>query len=218
MRRSKQSFLQCNAASSMVIVLALWKWTTEVGAIWIELPPHGAKCLSEEIQPNVVVFGNYTLFSNDNRIPATMSVKVTSPFGNILHNKDRVSEGQFALTTKEPGNYLACFWMDSKEKGMGGNVNLDWKIGIATRDWDSIARMERIEGVELELRKLETTVSVIRENLVHLVNREREIRDISERTNARVAYLSITSLFICIGVSALQMYHLESFFRKKKLL
>jgi p24 family protein delta-1 len=35
--------------------------------------------------------------------------------------------------------------MDSKEKGMGGNVNLDWKIGIATRDWDSIARMEKIE-------------------------------------------------------------------------
>lgn len=74
-----------------------------------------------------------------------LMLQVTSPYGNTIHNKEQVSQGHFALTTKEPGNYLACFWMDSKEKGMGGNVNLDWKIGIATRDWDAIARMEKIQ-------------------------------------------------------------------------
>jgi hypothetical protein len=76
MRRSTPCFLQHNTASAMVVVLALWYWTAEVGAIWLELPPHGVKCLSEEIQPNVVIFGNYTLFSNDISYTSTMSVKV----------------------------------------------------------------------------------------------------------------------------------------------
>ncbi|KAJ4760146.1 Transmembrane emp24 domain-containing protein 10 [Rhynchospora pubera] len=217
MMQSKMTFLHRNVASPVVILLALWQWTAEVGAIWMELPPKGTKCLSEEIQSNVVLFGNYTLFSSDIRYPSTMSVKVTSPYGNTIHSKEKVSEGQFALTTKEPGSYLVCFLIDSK-KGTGGNVNLEWKIGIAARDWDMIARMEKLEGVELELRKLEIAVAAIRENLVHLRNREMEVRNISEKTNARVAWLSLTSLLVCISVSAVQVWHIENFFKKKKLL
>ncbi|KAJ3705934.1 hypothetical protein LUZ61_009639 [Rhynchospora tenuis] len=216
MLQSKATFLHRNVASLVVILLVLG--FAKVGAIWIELPPQGTKCLSEEIQANVVLFGNYTLFFTDIRFPTTMSVKVTSPHGNIIHSKEKVSQGQFALTTKEAGSYLVCFLMDSKEKKMGGNVNLEWKIGIQARDWDSIARMEKLQGVELELRKLETSVAVIHENLVHLRNREMEVRNISEKTNARVAWLSLTSLLICISVSAVQVWHLENFFKKKKLL
>ena len=53
--------------------------------------------------------------------------------------------GQFAFTTTEAGNYLACFWIDSVEKGSGTSLNLDWRIGIAAKDWDTIAKKEKIE-------------------------------------------------------------------------
>ena len=36
--------------------------------------------------------------------------------------------------------------MDSHSQQVGEiNVNLDWKIEIAAKDWDSIARKEKIE-------------------------------------------------------------------------
>jgi len=36
--------------------------------------------------------------------------------------------------------------VDSHSQGGGEvNVNLDWKIGIAAKDWDSVARKEKIE-------------------------------------------------------------------------
>lgn len=36
--------------------------------------------------------------------------------------------------------------MDSHTQGGGEvNVNLDWRIGIAAKDWDSVARKEKIE-------------------------------------------------------------------------
>ncbi|KAI4296251.1 hypothetical protein L6164_036224 [Bauhinia variegata] len=187
-------------------------------AIWLTLPSSGTKCVSEEIQNNVVVLADYVLVSDDHSHHPAISVKVTSPYGNILHHKENTTHGQFAFTTHEAGNYLACLWVDGHYQGGDVNVNLDWRTGIAAKDWESVARKEKIEGVELELRKLEGAVEAIHENLIYLKSREAEMRTVSERTNARVAWFSIMSLGICIAVSALQIWHLKRFFQKKKLI
>lgn len=75
----------------------------------------------------------------------TVLSQVTSPYGNTLYHTENVTVGQFAFTTTEAGNYLSCFWKDSGDKGVGASVSLDWKIGIAAKDWDSVARKEKIE-------------------------------------------------------------------------
>ncbi|XP_006647967.1 transmembrane emp24 domain-containing protein p24delta3-like [Oryza brachyantha] len=187
-------------------------------AVWLDLPQSGTKCVSEEIQSNVVVLADYALMyeSHPSSHP-TIAVKVTSPYGNTLHHNENATVGQFAFTTSEAGNYLACFWIDSAEKGTGISASLDWKIGIAAKDWDSIAKKEKIEGVELELRKLEVAVQAIHQNLIYLKAREAEMRAVSEKTNARVAWFSILSLSVCIVVSVLQLWHLQGYFQKKKL-
>lgn len=57
-----------------------------------------------------------------------------------------MTHGQFAFTTHEAGNYLACFTVDGHYQGSGDvSVNLDWKTGIAAKDWDSVARKEKID-------------------------------------------------------------------------
>ena len=71
---------------------------------------------------------------------------MTSPYGNNLHLKENVTHGQFAFTTHEAGSYLACFWVDGHVQGSGDvSVNIDWKTGIAAKDWDLVARKEKIE-------------------------------------------------------------------------
>lgn len=70
---------------------------------------------------------------------------MTSPYGNNLYHKDNTTNGNFAFTTQESGNYIACFWVDHNHGGGEVNVNLDWKIGVAAKDWDSVARKEKIE-------------------------------------------------------------------------
>ncbi|XP_042486397.1 transmembrane emp24 domain-containing protein p24delta3-like [Macadamia integrifolia] len=204
-----------------LMVLLLWvSLSLPMGkAIWLNLPGSGTKCVSEEIQNNVVVLADYTVVSDDrpHEIPA-ISAKVTSPFGNTVHHTENVTHGQFAFTANEAGNYLACFWIVGPNKEAGASVNLDWRIGIAARDWDSVARKEKIEGVELELRKLEGAVGAIHENLLYLKSREAEMREVSETTNTRVAWLSIMSLGVCICVSVLQLWHLKHYFQKKKLI
>ncbi|KAH1055299.1 hypothetical protein J1N35_033364 [Gossypium stocksii] len=188
-------------------------------AIWLTIPSSGTKCVSEEIQSNVVVLGDYYVIDENNpdHIP-TISARVTSPFGNNLHHNENATHGQFAFTTSESGNYLACFWKDgSHQKDSELTLGVDWKTGIAAKDWESVAKKEKIEGVELVLRRLQGIVETIRGNLIYLRDREADMREVSEATNARVAWFSIMSLGVCIVVSVLQIWYLKRYFVKKKL-
>ncbi|XP_059313623.1 transmembrane emp24 domain-containing protein p24delta3-like [Lycium ferocissimum] len=190
-------------------------------AIWLTVPATGTKCVSEELHNNVVVLADYFAISDDHHHPnPTVSVKVSSPFGNTLHHKENMTHGQFAFTTTETGNYLACFWVEDGHNPGGGSltVSLDWKTGIAAKDWESVAKKEKIEGLELELRKLEGAVEAIHENLIYLKTREAEMRSVSETTNARVASFSIASLAVCGLAAVLQILYLKRYFRKKKLI
>ncbi|KAF3944970.1 hypothetical protein ACB098_12G125400 [Castanea mollissima] len=214
------------AVCSVLVVLVLLFLTTNLvpvtEAIWLTIPTSGTKCVSEEIQNHVVVLADYYVVVDEApqqyRTP-TISVKVTSPYGNNLHHVENVTHGQFAFTTTESGSYLACFWLDGEhQEGVGATLNLDWRSGIAARDWDSVAKQQKVKGVELELIKLEGAVQAIHDNLNYLKDREAEMRQVSESTNSKVAWLSIMSLGVCIVVSALQLWHLKTYFRKKKLI
>lgn len=77
----------------------------------------------------------------------SLLLQVTSPYGSVLHRTQNVTGGQFSFTTTQAGSYLACFWLDNHDPHQpGASVNVDWRIGIAAKDWDSIARKERIQA------------------------------------------------------------------------
>ena len=62
-----------------------------------------------------------------------------------MHHQDRVSEGGFSFTATELGTYLACFWIPDTPRGSKVSVELDWRTGVAAKDWASIAKREKIE-------------------------------------------------------------------------
>ncbi|CAM8883442.1 unnamed protein product [Rhodiola kirilowii] len=212
----------------LLLAAAMLAWTVLMkldvaDAIWLTLPSSGTtKCVSEDIQNNVVVVADYHVVVDDGNaaVPMpTVSARVTSPYGNNLHHLENVTSGQFAFTTKEAGIYLACFWLDAHHREDAGlSLSLDWKIGIAAKDWDTVAKKDKIEGVEMELVKLEGIVQAIHDNLNYLKDREAEMREVSEQTNARVAWFSIMSLGTCIVVSVIQLWRLQHYFQKKKLI
>lgn len=61
-----------------------------------------------------------------------------------------MTHGQFAFTTGESGTYFACLSMHHDQTHYTFNssaiVSLDWKMGIRTKDWDSVAKKEKIEA------------------------------------------------------------------------
>ncbi|CAN0891244.1 Transmembrane emp24 domain-containing protein p24delta5 [Linum grandiflorum] len=177
--------------------------------IWFPIPSTGTKCVSEEIHNNVVVLADYYVI-NEHKPEHVPKVSA---------RQDNVTHGQFAFTTNEAGNYLACFWLDEHQQDVSNiSLGLEWKTGIAAKDWDSVAKKEKIEGVELDLKRLEASVESIHQNLLYLKEREAEMREVSEKTNEKVAWYSIMALGVCIAVSGFQLWYLTRYFQKKKLI
>ncbi|CAN8269479.1 unnamed protein product [Cochlearia groenlandica] len=198
-------------------------------AIWLTVQNSGERCYYEEIQANVVVVADYLCIDQDNiglvkkRLGPTIDVRVTSSYGKELYKKTNETHGQFAFTTSESGSYAACLSMHHDQTHYTLNnssaiVSLDWKMGIRTKDWDSVAKKEKIEGVELELKKSTEIVKAIRANILYLRLREAYMREINEKTNKKVAHLSFVSLGVSLFVSIFQVWHLKRFFLKKKLI
>lgn len=61
-----------------------------------------------------------------------------------------MTHGQVAFTTTEMGTYSACLAMhhDQTHHTLNNSfiVSLDWKMGIRTKDWGSVAKKEKIEA------------------------------------------------------------------------
>lgn len=53
---------------------------------------------------------------------------------------------------------------------------------------------------------------------VFLVFREEEMQQLNRSTNAKMATFSLLSLGVCLSVAGLQLWHLKTFFERKKLL
>ncbi|KAK2429702.1 transmembrane emp24 domain-containing protein p24delta3 [Trifolium repens] len=222
---SKKKNTQCEAMKlrdgrgiTLLLLMCLATLSLKSEAVWLTIPSTGTKtkCVSEEIQTHVVVLADYYVVSDEGQ--HTIIAKVTSPYGNELHHNENVTQGQFAFTTTESGTYMACFTMFGEKQEGSASLSLDWKTGISAKDWDSVAKKDKIEGVELEIRKLEGLVDAIHQYLIYLKDKEATMREVSEKTNARVAWFSIMSLGLCILVSALQIWYLQTYFRKKKLI
>jgi hypothetical protein len=63
-----------------------------------------------------------------------LALQVTSPRGKQLHHLENVHSGQFALTSKESGKYVAYFWLQSAHPNVHLNLALDWKTGVGAKD------------------------------------------------------------------------------------
>eukprot|EP01024_Parvocaulis_polyphysoides_P058945 TRINITY_DN6365_c0_g2_i2.p1 TRINITY_DN6365_c0_g2~~TRINITY_DN6365_c0_g2_i2.p1 ORF type:complete len:211 (-),score=24.09 TRINITY_DN6365_c0_g2_i2:327-959(-) len=177
------------------------------------------KCIMEEISENVLVVGDYKAFEKGNyNNPVNIDVKVDTPKGFPVFNQKAQSEGQFVFTTEQSGDYKACFSVKTMSVAQNTRIRLDWKTGVAAKDWDTIAKKENLTAMSTELRKLEEVVKEIHSEMLELRKREEEIRKMNEATNSRVAYYSGLSVLICVALAGWQLWYLKKFFQRKKLL
>ncbi|KAK2419953.1 transmembrane emp24 domain-containing protein p24delta9 [Trifolium repens] len=212
--------------SNSILLLAILTFTltcSVVNSMRFELQSGHTKCISEDIKTNAMTVGKYTVVNPNEgyAIPDThkITVKVSSPHGTSHHYADHVESGNFAFTGSESGDYTACFWIpDSRMSPSTVTIEFDWRSGIAAKDWSKVAKKGQIEVMEFELKKLYDTVTVIHDEMFYLREREEEMQDLNKATNSRMFTFSFLSIMVCLSVAGLQLWHLKTFFERKKLL
>ncbi|KAK7400892.1 hypothetical protein VNO78_12201 [Psophocarpus tetragonolobus] len=203
-----------------LLLLVLFSSSTE--SLRFELQSGHTKCISEDIKSNSMTVGKYHIVNHNEGQPLPdshrVTVRVTSSFGNNYHYGDRVQNGQFAFSAVEAGDYMTCFWAVDHNPVTTLSVDFEWKTGVAAKDWSNVAKKGQVDVMELELKKLQDTVSSIHEEMFYLREREEEMQELNSTTNSRMFWLSLLSLFVCLSVAGMQLWHLKTFFEKKKLI
>uniref|UniRef100_A0A5B7APX5 GOLD domain-containing protein n=1 Tax=Davidia involucrata TaxID=16924 RepID=A0A5B7APX5_DAVIN len=204
------------------VLLILGFLSSVVQSIRFDLQSGHTKCIAEDIKSNSMTVGKYSIVNPNEGQPLpeshNITVKVTSSYGNNYHHGDHVASGQFAFQAVEAGDYMACFWAVDHKPPTTITVDFDWKTGVAAKDWSNVAKKGSVDLMELELKKMQETVSSIHEEMFYLREREEEMQELNATTNSRMAWLSFLSLFVCLSVAGLQLWHLKTFFEKKKII
>lgn len=191
-----------------------------VSAIRFNVPANNKKCLKEEIHKNVVVTGEYE-FSEG--IGYSGSVHVTDTRGQILYKRERFNDlkGKFAFTTDEYDIFEICI---SNHGPVGAGhaqsreVSLNMKHGVEAKNYEDIAKAEKLKPLEVELRRLEDLSDQIVKDFSFMRQREEEMRNTNESTNSRVLYLSIFSMLCLLALAVWQVMFLRNYFKSKKLI
>ncbi|KAJ8774988.1 hypothetical protein K2173_019992 [Erythroxylum novogranatense] len=188
----------------------------------LDLKSGHTRCISEDVKNNAMSVGKYSVVNPNEGSPIPdshkLSVKVNSPFGSVYHVGQDVDSGNFAFTAAEGGDYTTCFDAKVHKPEVTVSIDFEWKTGVAAKDWSKVAKKGQIELMELELKKLHDTVIAIHEEMFFLREREEEMQNLNRSTNSRMASLSFLSLLVCLSVAGLQLWHLKTYFERKKLL
>uniref|UniRef100_A0A674B5W9 Transmembrane p24 trafficking protein 10 n=1 Tax=Salmo trutta TaxID=8032 RepID=A0A674B5W9_SALTR len=177
------------------------------------LPVNSRKCLREEIHKDVLVTGEYDINDETN---TKINLKITDSSGHILYSKEDATKGKFAFTTEDYDMFEVCF--ESNGRVPDQLVNLDMKHGVEAKNYEEIAKVEKLKPLEVELRRLEDLSESIVNDFAYMKRREEEMRDTNESTNTRVLYFSIFSMCCLIGLATWQVFYLRRFFKAKKLI
>ncbi|KAH6755451.1 emp24/gp25L/p24 family/GOLD family protein [Perilla frutescens var. hirtella] len=203
----------------LISVFLLW---SRVESIRFDLESGHTKCISEDIKSNSMTVGKYQIVNPDDGHPLPEShkitVRVTSAYGNSYHYSDHVTEGHFAFQAVEAGDYMACFFASDHKPSTTITIDFDWKSGVAAKDWTSVAKKGSVELMEIELKKMFDTVQSIHDEMYYLREREEEMQLLNKATNSKMFLFSLLSILVCLSVAGLQLWHLKSFFEKKKLI
>uniref|UniRef100_A0A8C4VJM7 Transmembrane p24 trafficking protein 10 n=1 Tax=Gopherus evgoodei TaxID=1825980 RepID=A0A8C4VJM7_9SAUR len=155
--------------------------------ISFQLPGKARKCLREEIHRDTLVTGEYEIGVPPGAASGpSANLKITDSAGHILYSKEDATKGKFAFTTEDYDMFEACF--ESKlPVGTGRMLDqlviLDMKHGVEAKNYEEIAKVEKLKPLEVELRRLEDLSESIVNDFAYMKKREEEMRDTNGKSS-----------------------------------
>ncbi|CAF3362060.1 unnamed protein product [Rotaria socialis] len=192
-------------------------------SISFNLPINTRKCLKEEIHKDTMVTGDYDITVRPG-LPTHVEVKDTK--GHTLFNKEDATKGKFAFTTEEFDIFDICFETKTphgQQQHLSPHhttkeVTFTIKHGVETKDYDALAKANKLKPLEVELNRLEDLSTAIVSDFAYMKEREEEMRNTNESTNNKVLYFSIFSMGCLMSLAIWQVLYLRRYFKAKKLI
>ncbi|KAK9052169.1 hypothetical protein SSX86_028797 [Deinandra increscens subsp. villosa] len=180
------------------------------------------KCIAEDLRIKSMTVGDYSVVNPNEGQPLPehhkIYVGVFAENERRFHDARGIESGQFGFEVAEDGKHFACFATLPHEPPVNTSVDLNWRSAVAAKSWSRLIKKGSVDDMALELKKMEDTIKWIHEEMLYLRQREQEMAKQNMKTNSIMGWSSLFSLFLCLSVAGLQLWHLKSFFEKKKII
>lgn len=153
----------------------------------------------------------------DNTLSIEVSIDEVFDNGHRVYHQKHAPFGQYQFNAQDGGEHRICYraltqgwWSKNKVK-----LEIDYQIGSdALLDTKG---EQKLGGLADRISELNRKLVHVRREQAAMREREASFRDLSERTNASVARLTIFQLVVLMCTCAWQITNLRSFFTKQKL-
>ncbi|KAI7892948.1 emp24/gp25L/p24 family/GOLD-domain-containing protein [Mucor mucedo] len=152
----------------------------------------GTKCLSQYVPKDTLVLVTVNVGEGYNQ-RVDLEILDETEARNIYTKKANVNgELRNAFTTHNDGEVMVCFTNVLDAGFQEGNqykrsVALQFSVGAEAADYQKVINAENLNPLEAELRKLETVVKEIVDEMNYLKAREAKLRD----TNGNFSHVTI---------------------------
>jgi hypothetical protein len=75
-----------------------------------------------------------------------------------------------------------------------------------------------LEPIEIEMKRIEAAVKEIHAEMLDQKETEGKMREISDATSSRIVWYSVFSIIVLVSLGVFQLFYLNNFFKKKKLI
>ncbi|KAI9472367.1 MAG: emp24/gp25L/p24 family/GOLD-domain-containing protein [Benjaminiella poitrasii] len=154
----------------------------ELGAVTKDRYEEGTKCLSQYVTKDTFVLATVNVGDGYNQ-RVELEITDNTENRNVYIKKSNVNgELRNAFTTHADGDVLVCFTNVLDDGFKEGSqytkiIDLQFSVGAEATDFKNLANAEKLNPLELELRKLETVVKEIVDEMNYLKRREARMRD-----------------------------------------
>nr|XP_057907414.1 transmembrane emp24 domain-containing protein 4-like [Doryrhamphus excisus] len=180
-------------------------------ALYFHIGETEKKCLIEEIPDDTRVVGKYRTQLWDKptnsflqSAPSIgMHVEIKDTDSKVILSRQYGSDGRFIFTSDTPGEHNICLHSNATktEPFSGGKLrlHLDIQVGEHTNNYTNIAAVDNLTELQLRVRQLRDQVEQIQKEQNYQRFQEKHFRMISESTNQRVRWWSITLILWSIA-------------------
>lgn len=179
------------------------------------------KCFLEEVPRDTTVMSSWSL-APVGTSPHDVGLRcwVMDPEGTtVREGGPAVPVGVVSYTTAVGGEHKICFMTNTSRWFTGSDswlATVDIKTGVAAIDYTTLAKAEHLNALELLIRKSNDRITQIRNEQGYQRARELAFRATSDSTGTRVLVMAFLQFVVLVACAVWQVYHLRTFFRKKK--
>ncbi|KNC81998.1 hypothetical protein SARC_05711 [Sphaeroforma arctica JP610] len=188
-----------------------------VEAISFKLDPGSTRCLRQELTNGTFVKGDFKASVVEKQ---SVQIEIKDDYGRSAYTKENADSGKIAYVADNAGVYETCFTskVDSGAEMKMHEITVDLKSGVEANEYDAVKEAENLAPLELAIRRMEELAESIAKDMGSMKQREANMRNTNESTNARVLYFSVVSMMCLVGLAIWQVYYLKSYFKSKKLI